>query len=164
MLGPPAVVRPEAMATTDIDRVAELEQSLFPGDSPWTRDMFRAELADRQYKHYLVVRGVAGLVLGYAGIAVPPYAADPAEVMTIGVDTAARRRGIGRALLRELIAAAGDRRILLDVRTDNEPAQILYRSHGFVRIGVRRRYYQPSGADADTMERPACNPTGADHP
>ena len=53
----------------------------------------------------------------------------------------------------DLMEHAGDRRILLDVRTDNAPALALYESVGFARIGVRRRYYQPSGADAYTMER-----------
>jgi ribosomal-protein-alanine N-acetyltransferase len=41
------------------------------------------------------------------------------------------------------------------VRTDNTPAIALYESEGFTRIGLRRRYYQPSGADAYTMLRPA---------
>ena len=56
-------------------------------------------------------------------------------------------------LLRELILAADARRILLEVRTDNAPAISLYASEGFVTIGVRRRYYQPSGADAYSMSR-----------
>jgi ribosomal-protein-alanine N-acetyltransferase len=43
----------------------------------------------------------------------------------------------------------------LEVRTDNTPAIALYDSEGFTRIGVRRRYYRPSGADAYTMLRPA---------
>ena len=59
------------------------------------------------------------------------------------------------ALLRDLLAAAGPRRILLDVRVDNATAQRLYERHGFVPIGRRRRYYQPSGTDALVMARPA---------
>jgi ribosomal-protein-alanine N-acetyltransferase len=53
-----------------------------------------------------------------------------------------------------LITLAADRRLLLEVRTDNEAAIALYVSEGFVRLGIRRRYYQPSGADAYTMARP----------
>ena len=44
--------------------------------------------------------------------------------------------------------------MLLEVRTDNAAAIALYVSEGFTRLGVRRRYYQPSGADAYTMARP----------
>ena len=61
---------------------------------------------------------------------------------------------MGRKLLRRLITLAADRRLLLEVRTDNEAAIALYVSEGFVRLGIRRRYYQPSGADAYTMARP----------
>jgi ribosomal-protein-alanine N-acetyltransferase len=39
------------------------------------------------------------------------------------------------------------------VRTDNEAALELYRAAGFERLGIRRNYYRPSGADAYTMRR-----------
>ena len=65
-----------------------------------------------------------------------------------------RVTGIGRALLRDLISATDGRRMLLEVRTDNEPAIALYESEGFSRLSVRRGYYQPSGADAYVMARP----------
>ena len=100
---------------------------------------------------------LAGLV-GYAGIAFvagPPQA--EAEVHTIGVDPAHQGRGIGRALLRALldVADAAHATVFLEVRTDNAAAQALYASEGFAVVGLRRRYYQPSGADAHTMRRDA---------
>lgn len=95
---------------------------------------------------------VAPSVLGYAGLAIGP---DTADVQTIGVAPAAQHRGIGRALLRDLLAAAGDLPVMLEVRTDNAPAIELYESEGFATLGLRRRYYQPSGADAFTMRRPS---------
>lgn len=144
----------EPMRWWDIEPVTGLEQLLFPTDSPWTAAMFWSELAAGH--HYVVVRAdvdpvTTGPVLGYAGLAVGP---DVAEVQTIGVHPAVQHRGIGRALLDDLIEAAGALPILLDVRTDNAAAIGLYRSSGFSRIGRRRHYYQPSGADADTMLRP----------
>jgi ribosomal-protein-alanine N-acetyltransferase len=39
----------------------------------------------------------------------------------------------------------------LEVRSDNERAQRLYRRFGFRPVGLRRAYYQPSGADAVVM-------------
>ena len=39
------------------------------------------------------------------------------------------------------------------VRTDNSPAIGLYTSVGFATVGLRKRYYQSSGADAFTMRR-----------
>ena len=49
--------------------------------------------------------------------------------------------------------------VFLEVRTDNEAAIGLYRSAGFVNVGLRKRYYRVSGADAYTMRRqPGGNP------
>ena len=86
----------------------------------------------------------------------PPPRAE-AEVHTIGVDPRFQRRGIGRRLLRDLLARADElgATTFLEVRTDNAAAIALYAREGFEIVGVRRRYYRPSGADAYTMRRTA---------
>jgi ribosomal-protein-alanine N-acetyltransferase len=140
----------------DIEQVTALEQVLFPTDSPWTAAMFWAELAAGRY--YVVMRDESGRVDGYAGLAVG--AKDEAEVQTIGVRPDRQGAGLGRALLRDLLDVAGRRRTYLEVRTDNTAAIALYRAEGFTTIGLRRRYYRPSGADAYTMCRLAGPPEG----
>ncbi|BBG04570.1 MULTISPECIES: ribosomal protein S18-alanine N-acetyltransferase [Pseudonocardia] len=137
----------------DAERCAELEQLLFAGDDPWSAQAFRDAVTSGQA--YLAARTDAGLV-GYAGLAIvagPPQA--EAEVHTIGVDPAWQRHGIGRALLAKLLEVADELRatVFLEVRTDNEPARTLYERHGFEIVGIRKRYYRPSGADAHTMRR-----------
>lgn len=90
-------------------------------------------------------------IRGYAGFW---YDGDDAELMTIGVGAAYQRQGIATALLDALIDRAreqGARRMLLEVRVDNEPALTLYLNAGFERIGLRKRYYQPGNIDAYTM-------------
>ncbi len=133
----------------DIEELVALEELLFPADSPWTAGMFWSELANGH--HYVVIKD-KGRIIGYAGLA---RGADEAQVQTIGVDPGYQHQGIGRALMNDLLAAAAERPILLEVRTDNEPAISLYQSLGFVRIAFRRNYYQPSGADAFVMEKAA---------
>jgi ribosomal-protein-alanine N-acetyltransferase len=145
----PEPVELDSLTPADIPVLVELEEMLFPGDSPWTAQMFAGELAAGH--HYVVHRDGDGVVDGYAGIAL---LSGEAEVHTIGVRPAAQGAGIGRKLLRALLARAGDRRILLEVRTDNARAIALYESEGFGIVGIRRRYYRPSGADAYTMARP----------
>ena len=75
------------------------------------------------------------------------------EIHTIGVDPAYQGQGIGRRLVSELIERASDSVVYLEVRTDNVAAIKLYESFGFVNVGLRRRYYRASGADAYTMRR-----------
>ncbi|HTY31540.1 ribosomal protein S18-alanine N-acetyltransferase [Mycobacterium sp.] len=143
-----------ALTQADAQRCAALEAQLFPGDDPWPAVAFNRELAAK-HNHYVGAR-VAGTLVGYAGISrlgrTPPF---EYEVHTIGVDPAYQGRGIGRRLLDELLAFAAGGAVYLEVRTDNEAAIALYRSTGFEQIGLRRRYYQVSGADAYTMRREA---------
>jgi len=141
-----------ALTPADAQRCAELEAQLFEGDDPWPAVAFNRELASR-HNHYVGAR-IAGAVVGYAGISrlgrTPPF---EYEVHTIGVDPAYQRRGVGRLLLDELLNFAADAVVHLEVRTDNAPAIALYRSVGFTQVGLRKRYYRVSGADAYTMRR-----------
>lgn len=149
-------VRISPLTTGDVQRCAELETVLFPGDDPWSAAAFRAELAS-PHNHYVAARDDSGRLVGYAGLARLGTGLHPeSEVHTIGVDPQVRRRGVGGALLAELLRVA-DRwggPVFLEVRTDNDAAIALYRREGFEIVGTRKRYYQPSGADAYTMRRP----------
>jgi ribosomal-protein-alanine N-acetyltransferase len=142
------------MAVGDADRCAELEAQLFPGDDPWPAAAFIREL-ESEHNHYVAAR-VDDKLVGYAGVTrlgrKPPY---EYEIHTIGVDTAHQGEGIGRGLLNRLLDIAAGGVIFLEVRTDNEAAIGLYESAGFTRLGLRKRYYRVSGADAYTMRREA---------
>jgi ribosomal-protein-alanine N-acetyltransferase len=137
---------------------AALERLLFADDDPWTARMFRDELTAGHF--YLAARD-GGRLVGYGGIAVvagPDSAGGSAEaeIHTIGVHPDQQGRGVGRRLLAGLLDYADELRatVFLEVRTDNDVALELYRSTGFERLGIRRNYYRPSGADAYTMRRP----------
>jgi ribosomal-protein-alanine N-acetyltransferase len=70
-------------------------------------------------------------------------------------------------MVENLLAEAGRRgctEVFLEVRTDNDRAQGLYRRYGFVGIGIRRGYYQPSGADALVMRHVIARPAAAARP
>jgi tRNA threonylcarbamoyl adenosine modification protein YeaZ/ribosomal-protein-alanine acetyltransferase len=144
----------DALTVSDADRCAQLETLLFPGDDSWPRAAFVRELAAKHH-HYVAAR-TAGTLVGYGGISrlgrKPPF---EYEVHTIGIDPAYQGRGIGRWLLAELLNFAAGGVVHLEVRTDNAVAIALYRSVGFTQVGVRRRYYRASGADAYTMRREA---------
>lgn len=151
---PPTLLRPLEVA--DAKRCAELERLLFPGDNPWPASAFVSEVRG-SYNHYVAAE-IGGVLVGYAGLALLGGPTDPEnEVHTIGVDPGFQGRGVGRLLLADLLKVADlhGGPVWLDVRTDNEVAQALYRSVGFEVVGVRKRYYEPSGADAYVMKREA---------
>lgn len=81
--------------------------------------------------------------------------ADEAEILTLAVRPAARRKGLGRRLVRDGAAAAaagGATRLFLEVADDNEAALALYGRTGFVEAGRRAGYYaRPDGARRDAL-------------
>lgn len=156
----------------DATRAAEIEAELFAGDNPWSRDVYLAEVA-QPYTFYVGAfeensdgNGDDGeLLIGFAGLAMLGPRDDPEfEVHTIGVDPAYQGRGIGRALMDQLVHTADllDGPMFLEVRTDNAPAIALYESYGFYVLATRKRYYQPSGADAYSMMRPRKSDQGVE--
>lgn len=150
----------DALTYADIPRCAALEKEMFVGDSPWPATAFRTEL-NAPYNRYFAVREHPGAeVAGYAGIStLGTDGAFDCEIHTIAVAPTHRGRGYGRALLTAMldVADAVDAPVFLEVRVDNSSAIALYERNGFVTSGIRRGYYQPSGADAFTMIRPAAS-------
>jgi len=123
----------------DLDAILAIEHAVFPADA-WPAATMRGEL-ESTHGRYLVATDDAGAILGYAGLRV---AGDQGDIQTIAVRPAARRLGIGRALLVELLAEARRRRaaeVFLEVRADNPGAIALYASLGFAELAVRPRYY-----------------------
>lgn len=96
-------------------------------------------------------RGVAGFVATAAN-------GKALDIIGIAVDATQRRSGIGRALVRTIVALARERRfavVTLNVSTANDAAIALYESEGFVAVQRMRRYYNPTrfpdGGDAFRM-------------
>lgn len=148
-----------AMTLADLDSVLELEHELF-GEEAWSRAMLAGELAQQPASRYYRVAAEAGRLVGYGGLLA---AGSQADVVTMAVAAGRWGRGIGTALLTELLAEArrrGCTEMFLEVRVDNPRAQRLYREFGFAEIGVRRGYYQPSGTDALVMRLDLTGPPG----
>ena len=69
---------------------------------------------------------------------------EEAEILTFGLDPAARRRGVGAGAPRRSLcpgAGAGRRPLVLEVAADNAMALALYESEGFRTVGFRSGYY-----------------------
>ncbi len=145
------------MTAADLDQVVELERAVF-SEEAWTWQMLTGELEQQPASRYYLVAEDHGQIAGYAGLLGAGWQGD---VLTLAVAASRRGHGIGSALLEALLAEAvrrGCTDVFLEVRTDNSPAQQLYRRHEFTEIGIRRGYYQPSGADALVMRRNLTRP------
>ena len=88
-----------------------------------------------------------------AGYILTRNAADEAEVFSIGVAYAFRRRDVGLALLAAMEGVAsirGARAVFLEVGVDNRAARALYSKAGYEIIGQRPDYYRNTGGDRVT--------------
>jgi ribosomal-protein-alanine N-acetyltransferase len=89
------------------------------------------------------------------GFVLARAAAGEAEILALAVLPAARRRGLGTALMEAAMAAAlahGAAAMFLEVAEPNGAARALYRGLGFTEAGRRRRYYA-DGSDALVLRR-----------
>lgn len=89
-----------------------------------------------------------------AGFFLSRHGVDEEELLLLAVDPAHRRKGLATLLLERFADAAkarGATRLLLEMRRGN-PAEFLYRNHGFLPIGERPAYYRtPSGERLDAL-------------
>jgi ribosomal-protein-alanine N-acetyltransferase len=134
-----------AAAASDCPRIRELASYSRAGFDP-------GEELERAWARLWVVRLEPGAEP--VGFALAWHAADEVHLLDLAVDTAARRRGVGRELVGAVLSYAREssaRLVLLEVRRSNDAAIALYRSSGFSENGVRRGYYSDNGEDAVEM-------------
>lgn len=136
------------MTLDDLDAVASIEAATFP--TPWSKDSFRQELERNVAARYLVAEK-AGQVIGYAGAWV---ILDESHITNIAIGEEHRGFGYGRKLteaLMQYLSNLGAAYATLEVRKSNIRAQNLYKSLGFIQLGVRKRYYEDNQEDALLM-------------
>lgn len=139
------LIRP--MLDSDLDQVMDNENAAY--DFPWTRGIFENNLK----RHYAIVavNTKSQQLMGHALLSI---VLDEAHVLNIAVAPLGQRRGIGRALLEDILAYGRENHCLeafLEVRESNRPAFSLYHSLGFNEIGVRKNYYPAKGGKEDAI-------------
>jgi ribosomal-protein-alanine N-acetyltransferase len=146
-----------ALVAEDLAGLAALHARCFP-EAPWTRNALALLLAQPGTTALLAERD--GHLLGFVLLR---QAADEAEILSLGVDPAVRRRGLARRLLAagEAWLGAGTARLFLEVAAGNTAALALYRRLGFRPVGRREQYYA-DGGDALVLRRQVIDRERAD--
>lgn len=121
--------------------LAAIHEAAFPIGERWGPDAIGLQLG---------LPGAFGFVSGRGGFILARAVADEAEILTLAVDPAAQRGGIGRALMDQAMSTARSRgagAMFLEVSEINAAARALYAACGFSEVGRRARYYA-GGVDA----------------
>lgn len=140
------MIRLEPLSTANLDSVLAIEEESFT--SPWTREMYLAELDNAGVSYCYLARDESGAALGFCSFW---RVLDELHINNLAVAAGYRRRGVGTALLNYVLDEGrrlGARRASLEVRRSNEAARLLYERLGFTAAGVRRAYYTNPVEDA----------------
>jgi tRNA threonylcarbamoyl adenosine modification protein YeaZ/ribosomal-protein-alanine acetyltransferase len=144
--------RIELLTSPDqIDSVLEIERASFT--SPWTKEMYLSELANRGVSYCYLAKEAGGRVVGFCSFW---RVLDELHVNNLAVLPEMRRRGVASALLSHVVAQGarlGASRATLEVRRSNDSARALYGRFGFTIAGVRRAYYTNPVEDALVLWR-----------
>ena len=131
-----AMIRTLEAATETAAHWAEREyDALFAADAPRRIALVAAAECGAQILGFVIAR----------------CAAEEWEIENVVVAFDQRRRGLGSALVRELVQEArrsGAASVLLEVRASNAAARRLYEKIGFDQIGSRPGYYRNPQEDA----------------
>jgi ribosomal-protein-alanine N-acetyltransferase len=122
--------------------LAAIHAAAFPAAERWSAKTF---------SDLLELPGVVGVVASDWGFVLARIAADEAEVLTLAVTPAHRRRGIARRLMQHVIAhlrTLGATVLFLEVAVANVPALGLYAAFGFCEVAKRPGYYASGEAAA----------------
>ena len=129
---PGLIVRTATAAEGDLDALAMTQAEAFGERKQGIRPGIEADLRDPSYRYYIATLGgepVSSLKV--------IFARPRAYVYAFGVVPQQRRRGVGRAVLAEVIARLRDegwRWVALEVESENAPALALYRGLGFAPV------------------------------
>ncbi|MEO8573988.1 MAG: ribosomal protein S18-alanine N-acetyltransferase [Pyrinomonadaceae bacterium] len=119
--------------------------------SPWTIGAYEAEQKHRQ-SVMLKSIGEGGTIVGF--LVGRAQEGGEAELLNIGTAPDFQRQGVGSTLIEEFCAICLQRRvsmIWLEVRASNLKAIYFYKSHGFIKKGIRPNFYSNPIEDADLM-------------
>ena len=159
------MIRVRRAEPADAEALVALAEAVAREEGRWilTTESWRSVRDERRYlkaaRHHpdaaVFVADDDGLVLARLSLARDAHPASR-HVADLGlmVAAAARRRGIGRALLAEAVGwarSSGVRKLELHVFPWNEPALRLYESFGFEREGYRRGHYARDGEYVDAI-------------
>lgn len=121
--------------TSDVQELAQLEKDVFP--DAWSESAILRETENKK----IIVSRENNKIIGYC---IFMLGGDQGEILRIAVKEDARKKGVGKWLLKKAFKRMKDEgaaEVFLEVRSKNTAAISLYKKMGFEKIDVRKKYY-----------------------
>ena len=135
------------ISENDIETIAYLESEIF--SDAWSEKSIK-----ETYENQIACILGAYKECALAGYVIFYFVLDEGEIARIAVSPQYRRQGVADQIFAGLLDFCAEKsieRILLDVRTSNEPAIAFYRKSGFAEDGIRKNFYENPKEDALLM-------------
>ena len=126
------------MEEKDIDSLVIIEEECF--SLPWSKKAFQESYV-KDYAYFFVAE-IDKEIVGYVGLY---KMGNDGDITNIGIFSLHRRKGIGYKLMSSVLDFAkreNMEHITLEVRESNIPAIALYEKLGFVKVGIRKDFYE----------------------
>ena len=125
------------MTIDDLNSIKNILETDF--DDFWNYNILKTELSNPS-SYYIIAKKNEG-ILGFAGII---DTVDQYEITNIVVKKNYRKNKVGTLLLNNIIDFVKNSKkgkIFLEVNKKNISAIALYKKHGFIECGLRKKYY-----------------------
>lgn len=132
-----------------IEGVLKIENECF--SHPWSRESLVSELNEPTSVFFAAFEGEE--VTGYIGMSA---VIDEGYIFNVAVTEEHRQKGIGSALINELLTYCKKNNfafVTLEVRESNQKAISLYSHFGFIKAGERKNYYRDPAENAILMTK-----------
>lgn len=126
------------MTLEDLNSIKDILTSEF--DDFWNYNILKDEL-ECENSYIIVAKNSENNIVGFAGLKI---ILDEADIMNIVVKKSFRNNKIGSILLEYLISYSKNmnlKTITLEVNENNLSAIHLYNKFSFIKLGVRKKYY-----------------------
>lgn len=125
------------MNYSDLESIKDILIDEF--DDFWSYTTLKDEFSSSTSKYFVIKKN--NIVLGFCGIKI---ITDFAEIMNIVIKKDSRGLGLSNFLLENTISKCKElslKSINLDVNVENTIAINLYKKYNFVKVGIRKKYY-----------------------
>ncbi len=125
------------MNYSDLESIKDILIDEF--DDFWSYTTLKDEFSSSTSKYFVIKKN--NIVLGFCGIKI---ITDFAEIMNIVIKKNSRGLGLSNFLLENTISKCKElnlKSINLDVNVENTIAINLYKKYNFVKVGIRKKYY-----------------------
>jgi len=146
-----ASIKIRQFSSADAERVKEIENAAIQYVTPLRQLALYYKIIPEGF----LVAEVDGNVVGYIVANLrEQQGKEEGHILSIAVDSAYRRRGLGTELIKEIVKVFqnnGIRLLSLEVKASNDDARKFYLNLDFEEAGILKRYYRGRGYTEDAV-------------